>query len=176
MIKILTVRVENNSAVISDMKELRKSTKEYIEENSIEVDSIQQENLLKILTYIKCIYDDYVQVSGGYENALNKALSVRSSSIEIRAINNKCVVFFDYSGTPYCKNTPKRIEASFVNNEVKILQSTQQGITDLCLRWKECKPKFKKQLDDEIERMTSTIIKNMETVKYNKEIAMKFEV
>ena len=144
MIKIVAVRVEDNSAVISDMQELRKSTKEYIEENSIELDNIQQENLFKILTYVKYIYDDYVQVLGGYDKALNKALSVRSSSIEIRAINNKCVVFFDYSGTPYCRNTPKQIEASFANNEVKILQSSQQGITDLCLRWKECKPKFKK--------------------------------
>lgn len=62
--RIVTVRIEDNSDKINEVKELENMKCEVIENITNKIDELQEEGFMQILAYIKCAYEDYVGIVG----------------------------------------------------------------------------------------------------------------
>ena len=128
--RIVTVRIEDNTEKIENVKRLEKCRNEVIEDISDKIDELQEEGFMQILAYIKCATEDYLGIVGETTKINNVSwlknkldVSNLTRSVRICADNSGVFIDFNYTGTPECKNTPPRMKADFVNDNIIISSS-----------------------------------------------------
>lgn len=157
--RIVTVRIEDNSDKIKEIEAMRNTSKEYLDETAYAIKELQEEGFMQILAYLKCAYEDYIGIVGEI-TPINKVVwrenyldvSNRTGSLRICVRKHDVFIDFNYSGTPSCNYTPPRMEAVFKNNEIIITKSTQNGICDLMNHWRDIKPEFQKKINKAYEK------------------------
>ena len=180
--RIVTVRIEDNTEKIENVKQLEKCRNEVIENISDKIDKLQEEGFMQILAYIKCATEDYLGIVGKtrtlnsvswLENRLN--VSTLTGSIRICADSNGVFIDFNYTGTVNCKNTPPRMEAKFKDDNIIICTSTRKGICDLMLYWDVIKPEFQKEIDKAYEKQSKIIKNDVDELQYLLKVAESFK-
>lgn len=180
--RIVTVRIEDNTEKIENVKQLEKCRNEVIDNISDKIDELQEEGFMQILAYIKCATEDYLGVVGKttrinnvswLENRLN--VSNITHSIRIRANSDGVFIDFDYTGTVNCKNTPPRMEAKFKDDNIIICTSTRKGICDLMVHWNTIKPEFQKEIDRAYEKQRKVIKNDVDELQYLLSVAENFK-
>lgn len=173
--KIVTVKIEDNSEKINNIREL-KNIKYNTEKNIIsKIDETQKEGFMQILAYIKCITEDYLSITG--KSPYHRlSVSTSSHSVMVYSDCNHVFVDFDYSRTLQCKDAPPRMEASFINDNIIITKSTREGICDLMNYWEYIKPEFQKKIDKAYEEGKRSIKKDIDEMQYMLNVAEKFKV
>lgn len=180
--RIVTVRIEDNTDKINKVKELENEKYETIENISDKIDELQEEAFMQILAYVRCAYEDYIGIVGEItpinevswrENRLDVSNITRS----VRICVSKKGVFidFNYTGTPNCGNTPPRMEAEFKNGNIIITKSTRNGICDLMRYWKEIKPRFQEEINKAYEKQTAKIKSDISSLEYLLKVAEEFK-
>ena len=171
--RIVTVRIEDNSNKIEELKELENKKLETEENILEEIDKLQEEGFMQILAYAKCAYEDYVAIVGEetYLNVYNISRSIR-----ICVKKNSLFVDFNYSGTYNCQNTPPRMEAKFRDGDIIITKSTRNGIRDLMSYWKSIKPGFQEKIDKAYKSKKEKIKNETDKLEYLLEVAKNFRV
>lgn len=179
--RIVTVRIEDNTNKIEELKELENKRLETEERLTEEIDRLQEEGFIQILAYIKCAYEDYVGIVGDRtymndstwnENTLN--VRTIGSSIMIKVRKDGVIIDFNYSGTLNCRNTPPRMKAEFRDGNIIITKSTRNGIRDLMMRWKDIKPMFQEKIDDAYKSKKALIKDKTGELEYLLEVAKNF--
>lgn len=169
--KILAIRINDNTAKIEKVRESNKEMHKKESELNLQIQELQNEKFLEILIYIKCIYEDYIRMTGN--TSFNISLH---GTVVIMITNNHVYIDFNYMGTPECINTPKRMEARFDANGVQIISSTAKGINDLMERWKYIKPLFQEKINVEYEKIIKQNHMHISTLEYMKQVAENFTV
>ena len=180
--RIVTVRIEDNTDKINKVKELENEKYETIENISDKIDELQEEAFMQILAYVRCAYEDYIGIVGEItpinevswrENRLDVSNVTRS----VRICVGKKGVFidFNYAGTSNCGNTPSRMEAEFKNGSIIITESTRNGICDLMRYWKGIKPRFQEEIDKAYEKQTAKIKSDISSLEYLLKVAEEFK-
>ena len=171
--RIVTVRIEDNINKIKELKELEIKKLETEENILEEIDKLQEEGFMQILAYAKCAYEDYVSIVGEetYLNVYNISRSIR-----ICVKKNGLFVDFNYQGTLNCQNTPSRIEAKFINDDIIITKSTRDGIRDLMISWKNIKPCFQEKIDKAYKSKKEEVKNEINKLEYLLEVAKNFRV
>ena len=181
--RIVTVRIEDNINKIKELKELEIKKLETEENILEEIDKLQEEGFMQILAYAKCAYEDYVSIVGErtYNNPacwVENNLNVYniSRSIRICVQKNGLFVDFNYQGTLNCQNTPSRIVAKFINDDIIITKSTRDGIRDLMISWKNIKPCFQEKIDKAYKSKKEQVKNEINKFEYLLEEAKNFRV
>ncbi len=181
--KIIMVRIEDNSGKIEEIQTIKNRTEEYINEKAKTIKELQEECFMQILAYLKCAYEDYIGIVGETtpinevswrENRLDVSNVTRSVRICVR--KHDVIIDFDYSGTFSCDHTPPRMEAVFKNNEIIITKSTPDGICDLMNRWENIKPEFQKKIDNAYDKKKKEFERKVSNADYMLKIAKEFRV
>ncbi|WP_288681582.1 hypothetical protein [uncultured Eubacterium sp.] len=181
--RIVTVRIEDNTEKINNIKQLEEAKRETSKCISDKIDEMQKEGFIQILAYIKYATQDYLDIVGTTEvindvswryNRLN--VSNISRSVRISADNNGVFIDFNYIGTIDCKNTPPRMEAKFKDDSIVITKSSRNGIRDLMRYWKTVKPEFQKEIDKVYKKKESNIKNDIENLKCLLNVAENFRV
>ncbi len=181
--RIITVRIEDNTDKINKVKELENEKSKTIENISDRIDKLQEEAFMQILAYIRCAYEDYIGIVGKIK-PINKLVSIENildvsnvnRSVEIRTDKKGILIDFNYMGTLNCRNTPPRMEAEFKNENIIITKSTRNGIRDLMLHWKGIKPSFQEKIDKAYERHIKEIKSDISSLEYLLKIAEEFKI
>lgn len=180
--RIVTVRIEDNTEKIENVKQLEKCRKEVIEDISDRIDELQEEGFMQILAYIKCATEDYLGIVGEttrindvswFKNQLD--VSNLTRSVRICANNSGVFIDFNYIVTPEYKNTPPRMKAEFINDNIIISTSTRKGVCDLMLYWDTIKPEFQKKIDEAYEIKSKIIKKDVDELQYLLRVAENFK-
>ena len=181
--KIVTVRIEDNSNKIEELKKLKNKKAETEKSMLEEIDKLQEEGFMQILAYVKCAYEDYIGIVGErtYINSSswrenNLDVSNLSRSVRICVQKNSLFIDFNYTGTLNCQNTPPRMEAEFKDDDIIITKSTRNGIHDLMSCWKGIKPKFQEKIDKAYENQKVKIKNETDKLEYLLAIAKSFRV
>lgn len=181
--RIVTVRIEDNSNKIEELKELESKKLETEECILEEIDKLQEEGFMQILAYAKCAYEDYIAIVGErtYLNSSswrenNLDISNISASIRICVRKNGVFIDFNYMGTPNCKNTPPRMEAKFRDGDIIIIKSTREGIRDLMCYWERIKPIFQEKIDEAYKKEKVKIKDETSKLEHLLEVAKNFRV
>lgn len=181
--RIVTVRIEDNTDKINEIRELSKHKREIEDEITSELDKLQMEGFIQILAYIRCAYEDYIGIVGeitpiNQHSWLENRLDVSNMAGTVRICANKNGVFidFNYMGTLNCCNTPQRMEAIFTDDGIKITKSTRDGIRVLMQSWNSIKPRFQEEIDKVYERKEKEINKEIQAIAYTLEVAKKFKI
>ena len=180
--RIVTVRIEDNTDKINEVKKLEKVKNDTIENISDKIDELQEEAFMKILAYVRCAYEDYIGIVGEITH-INKVswrenklyVSNIGRSIIIRVVKDGVFVDFNYMGTPKCINTPPRMEAKFQGENIIITKSTRNGICDLMQSWKEIKPRFQEEIDKAYKKQTAKIKSDISSLEYLLKVAEEFK-
>lgn len=181
--RIVTVRIEDNSSKIEELKKLENKKAETEKNMLEEIDKLQEEGFMQILAYAKCAYEDYIGIVGERtyinssswrENNLDVSNSLRS--IRICVQKNSLFIDFNYMGMLNCQNTPPRMEAEFKDDDIIITKSTRDGIRDLMSCWKDIKPKFQEKIDKAYENQKVKIKNETDKLEYLLAIAKSFRV
>ena len=180
--KIVTVRIEDNSCKIDEVTNLENAKQEVIESTSDRIDELQKEGFLQILAYVKCAYEDYVGIVGKqtrindvswYVNRLD--VSNTFGTIRICVKEEGAFIDFNYSGSLMKNNEPPRMKAKFKNNDIIVTRSTRQGICDLMNGWKDIKPEFQKEIDKAYKQKTTEIKSDISHLEYLLKVAEDFK-
>lgn len=180
--RIVTVRIEDNTEKINRIRELKDEKFETVKNISDEIDRLQEEAFMQILAYVKCAYEDYVNIVGlttpindvsWIENRFDVSNISRSLRICVRS--GRIFIDFNYTGTLNCKNTPPRMEAKFNNDIIIIKESTREGIRDLMLMWDGIKPEFQKKIDKAYNKQVENIKSDIENLECLLKVAKKFK-
>lgn len=181
--RIVTVRIEDNSDKIKEIETMRSTAKEYLNETAQTIKELQEEGFMQILAYLKCVYEDYIGIVGEItpineviwrENRLD--VSNLTGSVRICIGKQGIFIDFNYSGTLSCNYTPPRMEAVFKNNEIIITKSTPNGICDLMNRWRDIKPEFQKKINKTFEKEKKEINMKISNADYTLKVAKEFKV
>lgn len=181
--RIVTIRIEDNSNKIEELKKLENKKAETEESILEEIDKLQEEGFMQILAYAKCAYEDYIAIVG--ERTYINSSSWRENNLDVYNISRSvriCVqkkglfIDFDYMGTYNCQNTPPRMEAEFKDDDIIITKSTRDGIRDLMSYWKGIKPKFQEKIDKAYENQKVKIKNETDKLEYLLEVAKNFRV
>ena len=152
--RIVTVRIEDNTDKVKEVKELENAKYEAVENISDRIDELQEEGFMQILAYVRCAYEDYIGIIGKTvkinsvlerENTLDVCNITRS--LRICAHKDGIFIDFNYAGTLDCAKTPPRMEAKFKDGNIIITKSTRNGIRDLMNLWHTIKPEFQERID-----------------------------
>lgn len=181
--RIVTVRIEDNTEKINRVNELKEEKFETVENIADEIDRLQEEAFMSILAYVKCAYEDYVKIVG-LTTPINSVswrenrLDVSNISRSLRICIGKDGVFidFNYTGTLNCKNTPPRMEANFKNDGIIITKSTREGIRDLMIMWDTIKPEFQKEIDKVYDKQVKSIKSDISNLEYLLKVAKEFRM
>lgn len=180
--RVVTVRIEDNTEKIENVKQLEKCRSKVIENISDKIDELQEEGFMQILAYIKCATEDYLGIVGETTKINNVSwlknkldVSNLTRSVRICADNSGVFIDFNYTGTPECKNTPPRMKADFVNGNIIISTSTRKGICDLMLRWDTIKPEFQNKIDEAYERKSKNIKNDVDELQFLLRVAENFK-
>lgn len=180
--RIVTVRIEDNSDKINEVKKLENMKYEVTGNIINKIDELQEEGFMQILAYIKCAYEDYVGIVGKKRQISescwhNNTLDVSdvSGSIRICAGEAGCFIDFNYAGTLSCGKTPPRMVASFKNDNIIIKNSTRQGICDLMNDWQTIKPEFQIKIDNAYQAKTKEIKSDVNSLEYLLKVAEQFK-
>lgn len=181
--RIVTVKIEDNTNKINEVKELENAKFEVIENISDKIDELQEEAFMQILAYIRCAYEDYIGIVGEITpiNSVSwkeNKLDVLNATRSVRVCVSKSGVFidFNYSGTPNCNNTPPRMEVEFKDGNIIITKSTRNGICDLMKYWKGIKPRFQEEIDKAYEKQIKEIKSDINSLEYLLKVAEDFKV
>lgn len=181
--RIVTVKIEDNTNKINEIKELENAKFMIIENISDKIDELQEEAFMQILAYVRCAYEDYIEIVGEITpiNSVSweeNRLCVSNVSNSVRICVGKSGVFidFNYMGTSNCGNTPPKMKAEFNNGNIIITESTRNGICDLMQYWKGIKPKFQEEIDKAYEKQTNKIKSDINSLEYLLKVAEKFKV
>lgn len=172
--KIVTVRIENNDNIINEICELNNLKRETEGRITSQIDEYQQQGFLQILAYIKCLYEDYIKITGERISILDVSNISRTLCICVKDCH--VIIDFNYAGTPYCKNTPSRMEAKFINNSITVIKSSREGIQDLLNGWQYIKPEFQKEIEKTYEKKSKKIKKDVSELNYLLKVAKEFKV
>lgn len=182
--RMVIVRIEDNREKINEINTLRENGLKVIDEVSTELDKLQEEAFMQIAAYVKCCVDDYIGICGGavtmcnehwgYRNRLS--VSCFNHTVSISADHKGMVVDFNYTGTPKCKDTPRRMRVDFKDDRIVIAESERRGINDLMIYWKHLKPEFQKKIDEAYDKYKTEINKKVETYEYLLKNAKSFKV
>ena len=174
--RIVTVRIEDNSNKIEELKKLKNKKAETEKSMLEEIDKLQEEGFMQILAYAKCAYEDYIGIVGErtYINSSswrenNLDVSNLSRSVRICVQKNGLFIDFNYTGMP-------RMEAEFKDDDIIITKSTRDGIRDLMSCWKGIKPKFQEKIDKAYENQKVKIKNETDKLEYLLAIAKSFRV
>ena len=105
--RIVTVRIEDNTDKINKVKELENEKYETIENISDKIDELQEEVFMQILAYVRCAYEDYIGIVG--EITPINEVSWRENRLDVSNVTRSvriCVgkegdfIDFNYTGTP----------------------------------------------------------------------------
>ena len=180
--RIVTVRIEDNSDKINEVKELENMKHEVMENITTKIDELQEEGFMQILAYVKCAYEDYVGIVGKKRQISescwhNNALDVSnvSRSIRICAGEAGCFIDFNYAGTLPCSKTPPRMVASFKNDNIIIMNPTRQGICDLMNNWQTIKPEFQIKIDKAYQAKAKEIKSDVSSLEHLLKVAEQFK-
>ena len=181
--RIVTVRIEDNTDKIKKVKKLESKKYEFIENVSDKIDELQEEGFMQILAYVRCAYEDYIGIIEEVRE-LNERCFVKNTlnvynfakSVRICVGKERVIIDFDYAGTLNCRNTPPRMEAEFKNDSIIITKSTRQGICDLMKYWNSIKPEFQKTINKAYENKISEIKTETNNLVYLLQVAEEFKV
>lgn len=171
--RIITVRIEDNNNKINEIKELENKKNKILETISKEIDMLQEEGFLQILSYIKCAYEDYLMIVDN-NNTLN--ISNIGRTIMIHVNHEGIFIDFNYMGSLNCRNTPRRMKAIFKDGNIIITESTKNGIKDLMNEWKYIKQIFQEKINKAYESRKKEIINNISECEYLLKVAKEFKV
>lgn len=181
--RIVTVRIEDNTEKIDDIKRLEETKREITECISDKIDEMQEEGFIQILAYIKCATEDYLDIVGVTKRIndvswCHNRLDVSNMSGSVRICADKEGVFidFNYTGTVNCKNTPPRMEAKFGDDNIVITKSSRNGIRDLMNYWGTVKPEFQKEINKAYEKKEISIKNDIKSLQYLLNVAENFRV
>lgn len=180
--KIVAVRIEDNTDKINEVKELENAKFKTIENISDKIDELQEEAFMQMLAYIRCAYEDYIGIVGEITpindvSWIKNTLDVSNATRSVRICVNKNGAFidFNYTETPNCGNTPPRMEAKFKDGNIVITKSTRNGVCDLMQYWKGIKPRFQEEIDKAYEKRTAKIKSDISSLKYLLKVAEGFK-
>ena len=181
--KIIMVRIEDNSGKIEEIQTIKNKTEEYLNKKTKTIKELQDECFMQILAYLKCVYEDYIGIVGEttpinevswIENRLDVSNVTRSVRICVR--KHDAIIDFDYSGTLSSNCTPPRMEAIFKNDEIIIIKSTPNGICDLLNHWENIKPEFQKKIDKAYDKKKKEFERKVSNADYMLKVAKEFRV
>lgn len=181
--RIVTVRIEDNTDKIHEIQTMRKSAAAQNEALQNDIKRAQEEAFLQILAYVRCATEDYIGIVGEVtpinsvswvKNYLR--VSACSRSVFINANSKEVVIGFDFSGTPYCKNTPQDMKARFNNDHIEIIESTERGIHELIRHWKYLKPEFQKEIDRAYFKQKNNLQESVSGKQYILDTAKNFNL
>lgn len=154
--KFELIAIEDNTAHISEIKELETVKVQVIQKTANELETLSRENLLKIFTTLKSYYEDYSEIEG-YKMPSNHALTAQCYESGLRVINNT-IIFYRVRGN----ESQAVIKATFSPDKITITQNDIPSAVHLMKCWPEMKRQLqcklhnvyewrKKKLQDELD-------------------------
>lgn len=135
--KTIILRIEDNSEKIKTIKELTYGAAKISEGLGDKIDELQEEKLIEIASYIRCMQEDYWNIIGKKDLLWVKD---PTGSVSISAYEDVLYVNFQLG-------SHSRIEIHYNGNEISKIVSTREGISDLMRRWTYIKPQYQETIE-----------------------------
>ena len=161
--KIVTVRIKDNTEKINELKALETEASKAKEETTKTIDDLQRKSLIQMLAYIKCAYEDWFEIMGDaplYVCNLSRSVcvSARKSGINIQ------------------HNFAWSVEADYENGNIRVLNSTRQGIDALMKAWGKIKFELQEKIDKAYRNKCKTIESELSELASMVYVAKNFEI